>query len=90
MLYQNSGSRPRDKKVEELGDRAHQKGKTEEIPRMVSKQNTRTTTTHQARVAGHQPRLERVQRDFLKMKLIDRISMSLSSFTIEEQSLVLD
>ena len=70
--------------MKELGDRAHHTGEMTETPRMLMKQHPRMTTMHQAAAAGHQPRLEQVQRDFLRMKLIDGIPMSLSRFTIEE------
>lgn len=46
MLHQNSGNRPKEKKVKELGNRAHHRREAKEIPRMMVKQNPRMITMY--------------------------------------------
>lgn len=91
VLHQDSGSRPNDKQMQALGNRAHHTREVTKIPRKMVKQNPRMTDVHQAVRAANQPRSEQVRRKFLKkMKLISGISMRLGRFIIQEESLMLN
>lgn len=52
MLHQDSGSRPSDKSMQELGSSAHRKREVKVIPRKMAKQNPWMTAVHQPAQIG--------------------------------------
>ena len=67
-FYQNSGSKPKEQKINESANKNPPSEAVKEMARVIIKQNLRMMTIHQDRLATNLSKLEQVRCDFLQKK----------------------
>lgn len=77
MLHQNSGSKPKGKKIKVSDNRADHKREVKEIPRMMVKQNSSMSTLPQGGTANQPVEIGAGP----EVKMIDELSVCLRKLT---------